>query len=84
MCAALAQHGVPPGNLLLLGPGAGDPLGSDVVVETAAVRGLFGRRLAAVYAPEVLASFGRERPGSTSASSRRTGPPATGRRSPPT
>jgi hypothetical protein len=58
MCAALAQRGVPSGNLLVLGPGAGDPLGSDVVLGTAAVRGLFGSRLAAVYAPEVLASFG--------------------------
>ncbi len=58
MCAALAQHGVPAGNLLVLGPGAGDPLGSDVVLGTTAVRGLFGGRLAAVYAPEVLASFG--------------------------
>jgi hypothetical protein len=58
MCAALAQRGVPSGNLLVLGPGAGDPLGSDVVVGTAAVRGLFGSRLAGVYAPEVLARFG--------------------------
>jgi hypothetical protein len=58
MCAALAGQGVPPGNLLVLGPGAGDPLGSDVVVATSAVRGLFGSRLAGVYAPEVLASFG--------------------------
>ena len=31
-----------------------------MVVGTAAVRGLFGRRLAGVYAPEVLASFGTE------------------------
>ena len=58
MCAALAQRGVPAGNLLVLGPGAGDPLGSAVVVETAAVRNIFGARLASVYAPEVLASFG--------------------------
>jgi hypothetical protein len=58
MCAALAQRGVPAGNLLVLGPGAGDPLGSAVVVETAAVRNIFGARLAGVYAPEVLASFG--------------------------
>jgi hypothetical protein len=58
MCAALAQRGVPSGNLLVLGPGAGDPLGSDVVLATAAVRGLFGSRLASVYAPEVLARFG--------------------------
>jgi hypothetical protein len=58
MCAALAQHGIAAGNLLVLGPGAGDPLGSDVVLATAAVRGLFGARLASVYAPERLASFG--------------------------
>jgi hypothetical protein len=58
MCAALAQHGVPAGDLLVLGPGADDPLGSAVVVETAAVRNIFGARLASVYAPEVLASFG--------------------------
>jgi hypothetical protein len=58
MCAALARHGIAAGNLLVLGPGAGDPLGSDLVLETAAVRGIFGGRLASVYAPEVLASFG--------------------------
>ena len=58
MCAALAQHGVAAGNLLPLGPGAGDPLGSDLVLATAAVRGLFGAPLASVYAPEVAASFG--------------------------
>ncbi len=58
MCAALAQHGIAAGNLLVLRPGAGDPLGSDVVLATAAVRGIFGARLADVYAPEVLASFG--------------------------
>jgi len=58
MCAALAQRGVAAGDLLVLGPGAGDPLGSAVVVETAAVRNIFGARLVSVYAPEVLASFG--------------------------
>ena len=58
MCAALAQHGIAAGNLLVLRPGASDPLGSDVVLATAAVRGMFGSRLADVYAPEVLASFG--------------------------
>jgi hypothetical protein len=58
MCAALAQHGVPPGNLLVVGPGSGDPLGSNAVLATASVRGIFGGRLASVYAPEVLASFG--------------------------
>ena len=58
MCAALAQRGIPAGNLLVLGPGSGDPLGSAVVVETTAVRNIFGDRLASVYAPEALARFG--------------------------
>jgi len=58
MCAALAHRGIPSGNLLVLGPGSGDPLGSAVVAETASVHAMFGPRLASVYAPEVLASFG--------------------------
>ncbi len=58
MCSGLAKHGVPAGNLLVLGAAAGDPLGSDVVVVTSAVRSEFGARLARVYAPVVLASFG--------------------------
>jgi hypothetical protein len=58
MCAVLQSHGVPAGNLLVLRPGSTDPLGSDVVVATPAVRAQFGARLAGVYAPQVLASFG--------------------------
>ncbi len=58
MCAVLAQHGIGAGRLLVLRPGAADPLGSDVVVATAALRDMFGARLASVYAPELLASFG--------------------------
>ena len=58
MCAVLAQHGIAAGNLLMLRPGTPDPLGSDVVLATAAVRDMFGTRLASVYAPELLASFG--------------------------
>jgi hypothetical protein len=58
MCAVLARHGVAAGNLLELGPAALDPLGSEVVFATAAVRSMFGGRLASVYAPEILASFG--------------------------
>jgi hypothetical protein len=58
MCSALVRNGIPAGNLLVLGPGASDPLGSAVVLATAAVRGMFGDRLAGVYAPEVMASFG--------------------------
>jgi hypothetical protein len=59
MCAALRARGMPSGALLMLGPGAGaDPLGSDIVMATAAVRGELGTRLGSVYAPLVLASFG--------------------------
>jgi hypothetical protein len=58
MCAALEAGGFPAGDLMPLGPGAGDPLGSAVVVSTAAVRSLFGTRLTTVYAPTVIASFG--------------------------
>jgi len=58
MCAVLAQHGIAAGSLVVLRPGAADPLGSDVVLATAAVREMFGVRLVSVYAPELLASFG--------------------------
>ena len=58
MCAALEASGFPAGDLMMLGPGANDPLGSAVVVSTAAVRSLFGTRLTTVYAPIVIASFG--------------------------
>jgi serine/threonine protein kinase len=56
VCADLAQRGFP--NLDTLGPGSTDPLGSTLVVATAAVRAQFGGRLASVYAPAVIASFG--------------------------
>jgi predicted Ser/Thr protein kinase len=56
VCAYLAQRGFP--NLETLGPGSTDPLGSALVVATAAIRAQFGRRLASVYAPAVIASFG--------------------------
>jgi hypothetical protein len=49
---------VPAGSLVALGPGSGDPLNSNIVVATAAVRSQFGVRLAAVYAPVVDAVFG--------------------------
>jgi hypothetical protein len=61
MCSALLAQQIPPGNLLELRSGAADPLGSDVLVATAAVRSQFGARLASVYAPAVLASFGSGR-----------------------
>jgi hypothetical protein len=58
MCAALAAHGFPGGRLMTLGPTSDPPSGSDVVVETPAVRALFGSSLDAAWAPAVLASFG--------------------------
>jgi hypothetical protein len=58
MCSALLAQGITSGNLLELGPPSPDPLGSDVVVATATVRSEFGGRLASVYAPGILASFG--------------------------
>jgi len=58
MCAALVAHGFPSHHLLVLGPLSPDPVTSGVVVETAAVRGLFGTSLAVAWAPAVLAAFG--------------------------
>ena len=58
MCAALEAKGLPASRLVVLGTSAADPLGSDVVAATAAVRSQFGARLKSVYAPLVLARFG--------------------------
>jgi hypothetical protein len=58
MCAALHADGLPATRLLVLGTATADPLGSDVVVATLAVRNEFGTRLQSVYAPVVIASFG--------------------------
>jgi hypothetical protein len=58
VCADLASRGFPSANLLTLGPGSNDPLGSDLVVATATIRAQYGGRLASVYAPAVIASFG--------------------------
>jgi hypothetical protein len=58
MCLALEAHKVPVGRLLVLGTETADPLGSDVIVATAAVRSEFGDRLSSVYAPTLIASFG--------------------------
>jgi len=61
MCTALEQAGLPASRLLYLGVGTAGPLGSDVLVSTAAVRQKYGARLASVAAPDVLASFGTGR-----------------------
>jgi hypothetical protein len=58
MCGEVQQQRFPPGQLMLLSPTAPDPLGSEVVIATPAIQSQFGVRLATVYAPEVLASFG--------------------------
>jgi eukaryotic-like serine/threonine-protein kinase len=58
VCADLASRGVPSANLLTLGPGSNDPLGCDLVVATADIRAQYRARLASVYAPATIASFG--------------------------
>jgi len=58
MCAALEARGFPQHDLLVLGPVSLDPRHSDVVVETSAVRALFGTSLDQAWAPAALASFG--------------------------
>jgi hypothetical protein len=58
MCGALQARGFPAGDLMTLGSAASDPLGSAIIVSTAAVRSEFGSRLTGVYAPTVIASFG--------------------------
>ncbi len=58
VCSDLATSGFPSANLLPLGPTSNDALGSDLVVATADVRAQFGSRLAYVYAPAIIASFG--------------------------
>ena len=58
VCGDLVSAGFPSGNVLTLGPGSNDPLGSVLVVATGPIRAHFGSRLASVYAPAVIASFG--------------------------
>src|SRR4029077_12353787 len=58
MCAALATHGFPTNNLRVLGNTSPYPLSSNLVIETASVRNLFGRSLALLYAPMALTRLG--------------------------
>src|SRR5690349_9718869 len=58
MCAALEARGLSSRDLLVLGPLSPDPRSSVVVIETGAVRALFGTSLDRAWAPAVLASFG--------------------------
>lgn len=59
MCRVLESHGFPARDVYELGPDEISPLRSAVVVATPAVRAQFGTVLSSVYAPAVLASFGR-------------------------
>jgi len=58
ICADLESSGFPSADLWPLGSQSNDPLGSNLVVATAGVRAQFGSRLASVYAPAIIASFG--------------------------
>jgi hypothetical protein len=58
MCQALEAADVSASRLSLVPPSAPDPLGVEVIVATPALQSQFGPRLATVYAPLVLASFG--------------------------
>jgi len=57
-CSGLAAHGFPTSNLTVIQPTATDPYGSVLVIATAAIRSQFGSKLDAVFAPQVIASFG--------------------------
>ncbi|HWG11671.1 MAG TPA: hypothetical protein VG268_00215, partial [Streptosporangiaceae bacterium] len=58
MCSILQSDGVAASRLTSMQPTTPDPLGTDVVVATAAIRSQFGSRLTTEYAPELIASFG--------------------------
>jgi hypothetical protein len=58
MCAALGAAHIQANRLLLLGPSQADPLGSEILLDTATLRAQFGPRLESVYAPVSLAAFG--------------------------
>jgi hypothetical protein len=58
MCNQLQKSGFPGARLMQLQPTSPDPLGSQLVVATPVIRNQFGTRLASVYAPMVIASFG--------------------------
>jgi serine/threonine protein kinase len=58
VCGDLVSAGFPAGNVWPLGPTSNDPLGSALVVATGPIRAQYGNRLASVYAPATIASFG--------------------------
>jgi len=58
MCTALEAAHIQANRLLVLGPSQPDPLGSEILLDTATLRSQFGARLETVYAPVSLAEFG--------------------------
>ena len=58
MCTALQAANIQANRLIMLGPSQPDPLGSEILLDTATLRAQFGPRLEAVYAPVSLAAFG--------------------------
>ena len=58
MCNELQQAGLPAGQIWEVQPSAPDPLGGLLVVATPVIRNQFGTRLASIYAPLMIASFG--------------------------
>ena len=58
MCAALEAAHIQANRLFMLGPSQQDPLGSEILLDTAALQAQFGPRLESVYAPVSLAAFG--------------------------
>lgn len=58
MCSDVQTAGFPGSQLMVLQSTAPDPLGAEIVIATPAIQSQFGVRLATVYAPLVLASFG--------------------------
>src|SRR6516165_9535967 len=58
MCMALEAAHIQANRLLVLGPSQPDPLGSEILLDTATLRSQFGPRLETVYAPVSLAAFG--------------------------
>jgi hypothetical protein len=58
VCGELTDGGFPAANLSIFGPQSNDPVTSSLVVVTPAIQAQWGNRLASVYAPVVIASFG--------------------------
>jgi hypothetical protein len=58
MCTALEAAHIQANRLIMLRPSRPDPLGSEILLDTATLRAQFGPRLQTVYAPVSLAAFG--------------------------